>query len=189
MSNHDHGHEPLQFILGKYKDPDSTCESVRNLQSEGIGVYDVYSPFPIHGMENLLGFKRSRLTVAAFLFGMTGMLCAVLMQVYMLVFDWPMDIGGKPNFQGPALVPITFELTVLFAAFGMVFTFFLVNKMFPWKEPHILDERVTDDVFVVAIEKKNVEDRARAEAILKQAGAFEVSEMEVDYEYFDVQYP
>lgn len=178
----------LKFLLGKYRDPDSTSKSVKELQQAGIKVYDVYSPFPIHGMEKLLGFKRSRLTVAAFLFGMTGTTAAVLMQVFMLVWDWPMDIGGKPNFQGPAIVPVTFELTVLFAAFGMVFTFFFVNKMFPWKNANIMDPRVTDDVFVVAVEQENIKDRGEAEAILNRTGAFEISEKEIDDEHFDVNY-
>lgn len=175
-----------KFLLGKYKDPDSTSASVKALSAEGIKVYDVYSPFPIHGMEKLLGFKRSRLTVAAFFFGMTGTLCAILMQVYMLVWDWPIDIGGKPYFQGPALVPITFELTVLFAAFGMVFTFLIVNKMFPWKKAVIFDERVTDDVFVVAVDQARLGDKAQAEEIMKRSGAFAIAEQEVDDPYFDV---
>lgn len=177
----------LKFLLGKYRTPEMTSESVRQLKAEGINVYDVYSPFPIHGMEKLLGFRRSRLTVAAFVFGALGTTCAVLMQVYMLVWDWPMDIGGKPNFQGPALVPISFELTVLFAAFGMVFSFLFVNKLFPWKTAQILDERVTDDVFVVAIDQHHLADRAKAEEILNRTGAFEISERTIDDPYFDVE--
>lgn len=175
-----------KFLLGKFRTPDAVSSSVTALQSEGIKVYDVYSPFPIHGMEKLLGFKRSRLTVAAFFFGMTGTFTAILMQVFMLVWDWPMDIGGKPNFQGPALVPITFELTVLFASFGMVGTFLFVNKLYPWKTPVIFDPRVTDDVFVVAIDQERISDRAKAEQILNDGGAFEIAEREINDPYFDV---
>lgn len=175
-----------KFLLGKYKDPDATSAAVKAMNDEGIKVYDVYSPFPIHGMENLLGFKRSRLTVAAFFFGMTGTICAVLMQVYMLVWDWPIDIGGKPHFQGPAIVPISFELTVLFCAFGMVGCFLFVNKMFPWKKAIIFDERVTDDVFVVAIDQAKISDRQKVESIFNNSGAFEITEQEVDDPYFDV---
>lgn len=183
MSTENH---TLKFLLGKFRHPDDVSSSVTALQSEGIKVYDVYSPFPIHGMEKLLGFKRSRLTVAAFFFGMTGTFCAVLMQVFMLVWDWPIDIGGKPFFQGPALVPIGFELTVLFAAFGMVGCFLFVNKMFPWKTPVIFDERVTDDVFVVAIDQSRIGDMKKAEQILHDGGAFEIAERVVDDPYFDV---
>jgi len=178
-----------KFLLGKYKTPDEISAGVQALNDKGIRVYDVYSPFPIHGMEDLLGFKRSRLTVAAFIFGLTGTICAVLMQVYMLVWDWPMDIGGKPNFQGPAIVPITFELTVLFSAFGLVFTFLFVNKLFPWKKAIIFDDRVTDDVFVVAVDQANLNgNKSEAEDIMKQSGAYEVAEQEVDDPYFDVNF-
>lgn len=183
MSTENHSQK---FLLGKFKSPDATSGAVKKLLTEGIKVYDVYSPFPIHGMEKLLGFKRSRLTTAAFFFGMTGTTCAILMQVFMMVWDWPNDIGGKPFFQGPALVPIGFELTVLFAAFGMVFTFLFVNKMFPWKKAIIFDQRVTDDVFVVAIDQAHLHDTKKAEVILRNGGAYEIAEQEVDDPYFDV---
>ena len=184
MSTENHS---VKFLLGKFKTPAALSSSVTALQSEGIKVYDVYSPFPIHGMEKLLGFKRSRLTVASFFFGLTGMLCAILLQVFMLVWDWPMDIGGKPFFQGPALVPVTFELTVLFAAFGMVFTFLFVNKLFPWKTPVLFDQRITDDVFVLAIDQKQLTGNpTSAREILLHSGAYEVAEQEVNDPYFDV---
>ena len=176
-----------KFLLGKFKSPEATSAGVAALKAEGIRVYDVYSPFPIHGMEDLLGYKRSRLTVAAFLFGLTGTILATLMQVYMLAWNWPMDIGGKPNFQGPALVPVSFELTILLSAFGMVFTFLFVNKLFPWKKAVLFDDRVTNDVFVVAVDQEKLSsNRGKAEEILKQSGAFEIAEQEVDDPYFDV---
>jgi hypothetical protein len=179
-------HKNLKLLLGKFKDPHTTLESVHTLRSEGFKVYDVYSPFPIHGIEHAMGWNGTRLTTAAFLFGFLGALAAISMQVYMLVIDWPMDIGGKPYFQGPAIVPITFELTVLFTAFGMVITFFFVSKMFPWKNAIILDPRVTDDVMVVALDLDKIKDRAKAEEVLRKAGAYEIAEREIDDPYFDV---
>lgn len=178
--------KPLKLLLGKFKDPHTTKESVITLKSEGLKVYDVYSPFPIHGIEHVMGWNGTRLTTAAFLFGCLGFVSALLLQIYMMVIDWPMDIGGKPNFQGPAIVPITFELTVLFTAFGMVITFFFVNKMFPWRNVHIMDPRVTDDVFVVALDQSKISDRSKAEEVLRKSGAYEVAEKEIDDPYFDV---
>jgi Protein of unknown function (DUF3341) len=173
-------------MLGKFHTPDAVNASITALQKEGVKVYDVYSPFPIHGMEKLLGFKRSRLTVAAFFFGLTGTISALLMQFYMLIWDWPMDIGGKPNFQGPALAPITFELTVLFCAFGMVGCFLFVNKLFPWKTPVLFDQRQTDDVIVVAIDFAANHNMRKAQEILHNTGAFEIGVQGVDDPYFDV---
>ncbi|MCB9232450.1 MAG: DUF3341 domain-containing protein [Bacteroidia bacterium] len=176
------------FLLGKFHKPGQVINSVKALQGEGFSVYDVYSPFPIHGLDRILGIKRSRLTIAAFLFGMTGTCTALSMMLYMMYFDWPMDIGGKPSYLAPAAVPVSFELTVLFAAFGMVFTFFAVSKMYPGKKPVIMDPRVTDDVMVLAIEKSAIEeaDQDKIEGIMMSHGAFEISEKTVHNELFEV---
>lgn len=174
------------FLLGKFRNPNYVMDAVTELQSEGYSVYDVYTPFPVHGLDRLLGIKRSRLTVAAFFFGMTGTIAALSMIGYMLAIDWPMDIGGKPFWPGPAVAPVTFELTVLFAAFGMVFSFFGVNKMYPGKKPVLMDDRVTDDVMVVALDMSKVEDREKAESIMKKHEAHEVTEKYVHDDLFEV---
>ncbi len=174
------------FLLGKFRNPNYLMDAVQELQSEGYPIYDVYTPFPVHGLDRLIGVKRSRLTVAAFFFGMTGTITALAMMAYMLVMDWPMDIGGKPNWPGPAIAPVTFELSVLFSAFGMVFSFFGVSKMYPGKKPILMDERVTDDVLVVAIDMKEVENREKAESILKKHEAHEVVDKYVHDDLFEV---
>ena len=174
------------FLLGKFRNPEAILATVSELQHEGYSVFDVYTPFPIHGLDRILGIKRSRLSVAAFLFGATGTTAAISMMWYMNWLDWPQDIGGKPYYMGPAMVPIGFELTVLFSAFGMVLSFFAVNKMFPGKKPTLMDSRVTDDVMVVALDKSTFENSAVAEAIFKKHGAFEVSEKSVHDEFLEV---
>ena len=103
-----------------------------------------------------------------------------------MFFDWPMDIGGKP-FIGLSYVPVCFELTVLFTAFGMVLTFFAVSKLFPGKEPVLMDDRVTDDVIVVAIDRNKLgSKRATVEGLMKANGAFEIVEKDVVDEFFEV---
>lgn len=176
----------IQLLLGKFRHPDESMESVEAILGEGVKVYDVYSPFPIHNMDRLMGIKRSRLSIAAFCFGCLGISCAFLMQWFMLAFDWPMDIGGKP-FVGMSFVPICFELTVLFTAFGMVFTFFGVSKLFPGKQPVLMDDRVTDDVIVVAIDRSTLSDEKRnqVESLMKSGGAFEIVEKDVVDEFFE----
>ena len=175
----------LQYLLGKYRNPDATMDAVKELNAEGFTVYDVYTPFPVHGMDKLLGIKRSRLSIAAFCFGCLGLVTAIFMQSYMLGFDWPQDIGGKP-FIGASFVPVSFELTVLFTAFGMVISFFVVSKLFPGKAPVLMDERVTDDVFVVAIDRSRLSDeqKARITEIFNSKGAFEVADKDVIDEFF-----
>ena len=119
----------IKYILGHFADPDDMMHGIDKLQENNISVYDVFTPMPIHGIEDKLGIRRSRLGKVAFGFGITGTITAISMITYMLVIDWPMNIGGKPHFAFPDFVPIMFELTVLFAAFGMVGTYFFVNHL------------------------------------------------------------
>jgi len=99
-----------------------------------------------------LGYKRSRLPIAAFLFGLTGTSLALFTQIWMLGYDWPLIIGGKNFTNIPPFIPVTFEFTVLLSAFGMVGTFLIVSDMKPYKWPRQYDLRSTDDKHVMAID-------------------------------------
>lgn len=167
------------FLLGKYWDPDATLDGLKRLQDAGVLVYDVFSPFPIHGIEPYLNIKRTRLTVAAFIYGCLGALTGILLIAIVYGVIWPMNIGGKPIVPWPDFVPITFELTVLFAAHGMVITFLIVGRYWPGKKAVLMDDRQTDDVFVVAIDKNKVEDEAEIRRVFSETGAFEITEKEV----------
>ncbi len=165
------------FIVGIFEDEDVLLKAVENSRGKGVKIHEVYSPFPVHGLDEALGYKRSRLPIAAFLFGMTGTSLALLMQFWMLGYDWPMIIGGKNHASLPPFVPVTFELTVLLAAFGMVGTFFIVSDMKPYKYPRQFDLRSTDDKHVVAIDLANNKlSKDELAAILKLNGASEVNE-------------
>ncbi len=174
----------IKYILGHFDDPEVLMHGIDKLQKSNVKIYDVFTPFPIHGIENKLGIKRSRLPIAAFLFGITGTITAFTMIYYMLVQDWPMNIGGKPAFAFPDFIPVMFELTVLFCAFGMVFTFFYANHLFPGRAPRVMDLRATDDRFVIAIDAKT-NDVNTVDAILKEAGAVEIKHNERKYISYD----
>jgi hypothetical protein len=174
----------IKYILGHFDDPEVLMHGIDKLQQNNVKIYDVFTPFPIHGIENKLGIKRSRLPIAAFLFGITGTITAFTMIYYMLVQDWPMNIGGKPAFAFPDFIPVMFELTVLFCAFGMVFTFFYANHLFPGRAPRVMDLRATDDRFVIAIDAKT-NDINSVDAILKEAGAVEIKHNERKYISYD----
>ena len=166
-----------KLVLGVYDNPDKTYSVTKKLISNGFSVYDVYSPFAIHGLDRVLGIKRSRLTVAAFIFAMIGLSTAIIFQVYVSYFDWQVNVGGKPSLHIPTYIPITFELSILFTAFGMVACFFTVNKMFFGKNADIMDIRVSDDLFVVAVDvKKSKADIGSLNQLLMDGGAIEVRE-------------
>ena len=166
------------YILGVFDDEDIVMSAIPKIREAGTKIEEVFSPFPIHGIDDKLGIKRSRLPIAAFLFGLAGFSFAVWMQTYMLAFDWPMNIGGKPNFAFPSFVPVSFELTVLIASLGMVGTFFVVSNLKPVAIPEPLDIRSTDDKFIMAIENKNIDVDA-VTSLLKSNGAIEVNQKEV----------
>jgi hypothetical protein len=169
-----------KMAYGVFDDDDVVLHAVSTLKEKKFKVKDVISPFPVHGMDHALGLKRTRISMAAFLFGATGTSLGLLMMWYMNIFDWPMDIGGKPSFalfkNLPAFVPVTFEITVLCAAHGMVITFFLRSKLLPGVEPHVIDDRMADDRFVMSIEVKDDAEKAVAHAAMKEAGAIYVKD-------------
>lgn len=166
------------FIVGIFDDEDVLLDGVAKVRSTGVKIHEVFTPFPVHGLEDALGYKRTRLPIAAFMFGMTGTGLALLMQIWMLGYDWPMIIGGKNFASLPPFVPVTFELTVLLSALGMVGTFMIASDLKPYKQPRVFDIRSTDDKHVMAIDLAMNNGRGKDEItkILKEAGAEEVNE-------------
>lgn len=112
-----------KYIVGSFGDPDELMDGIDKLQENKISIYDVYTPMPIHGIEAKLGVPPSRLPIVAFIFGCIGLTLGFSLLYYTMVYDWPMNIGGKPAFSAPAFVPVTFEVTILLTALGMVATF------------------------------------------------------------------
>ncbi|MBF49891.1 MAG: hypothetical protein CL839_04185, partial [Crocinitomicaceae bacterium] len=129
------------------------------LVGQGIRVKDVYSPFPIHGIDPVIGIKRTRLAICSFMYAMTGTSLALLGMWYFMIQDWPMNIGGKPSFtlleNVTAFIPVTFEFSVLCGAHGMAITYLLRNGTLPGMPASNPDPRTTDDKFVVEITTDN----------------------------------
>ena len=129
------------------------------LVGQGIRVKDVYSPFPIHGIDPVIGIKRTRLAICSFMYAMTGTSLALLGMWYFMIQDWPMNIGGKPSFSllenVTAFIPVTFEFSVLCGAHGMAITYLLRNGTLPGMPASNPDPRTTDDKFVVEITTDN----------------------------------
>jgi len=164
------------FLLGIYNNENLLLKAVSTIRNKGVKIYEVFTPYPIHGIDDALGYRRSKLPVVAFSFGFLGFCCALLMQSYMLGFDWPMNIGGKDFIPLPAFVPITFELTVLVGSWGMVITFLVISDLKPWGKPVIFDTRSTDDKLVLVIDLSNNDlSENDISSILKNSGASEVN--------------
>jgi len=144
-----------KVIYAMYDDDGTLMSAAKSLVKQGVKVADVFSPFPIHGIDPIIGVKRTRLAIVSFMFGITGTSLAVLGMWYFMIYDWPMNIGGKPSFSLmenlPAFIPVTFEFTVLCAAHGMAITYLIRNKTLPGMPARNPDPRTTDDKFVMEI--------------------------------------
>lgn len=142
-----------------FDEPEATVGAVRRLRDEGFEVADVHSPFPLHGADEALGLRPTRIALATLVGGLAGGLGKLAFQGWVHVVDWPMNIGGKPDTALPALVPVTFELTVLVAAFATLGALFFRRRLFPRlvpapapRQPH---PRVTDDRFAVLVVERD----------------------------------
>lgn len=174
-----------KVIYAMYDDDDVLKDGAKKLVSKGIKINEVFSPFPIHGIDPIIGVKNTRLGIMAFLYGITGLMLATIGMNYFMIQDWSMNIGGKPSFSYLenflAFVPISFEFTVLCAAHGMAITYLLVNKTIPGMAPQNPDPRTTDDKFVMEIrlsENKNTS-AEELEKMLKETGIVELDQKEI----------
>ena len=160
-----------------FDDEEPLLVSAKTLTANGIRIKDVFSPFPVHGLDAAIELPRTWIAICAFIYGLTGLGLATLMMWYMMISDWPTDIGGKPSFAYfmnlPAFIPISFESTVFCAAHGMVITFYLRCWLVPGAKAKNPDPRTTDDKFMMVIETKE-ENRGNIESMLKKDGAIEI---------------
>ena len=145
-------------IYALYDDDEVMMDGARSILSKNLRINDVYSPFPVHGLENVLGIKWTRIAITAFLYGLTAATLALLGLWYIMIEDWPMNIGRKPNeflYQNlPAFIPVTFEFTVLCASHGMAITYLIRNRTFPGAKARNPHPRTTDDHFAIEIMKE-----------------------------------
>lgn len=127
-----------KFVVGSFDDEAVLFPAVKRVRRSGYKIHDVFTPFPIHGLDKALGLKDTDLDTAGFIYGITGTATALGFISWVFTSDWPLNIGGKPHFSLPAWIPITFELTVLFASVGMFLTFCYLCQMAPFVKKIIL---------------------------------------------------
>jgi hypothetical protein len=171
-----------KVIYAVYEDPELLKAGARKLVSNGIRIKDVFSPFPVHGIDPIIGVKRTRLGIVSFMFGLGGMALALVGIHYFMIYDWPMNIGGKPSFTFwqnlPAFIPVTFEFTVLCAAHGMAITYLIRNKTLPGMPARNPDPRSTDDKFIIEIRTtdNHGHDAEGITGLLRTTPVFEINE-------------
>jgi len=169
--------EASKVIHAIYTDDDVLMSAVKKVKAERHHIEEIYTPFPVHGLDKAMGLEPTRIAITSFIYGLVGLTVAIVMMDFIMIEDWPQNIGGKPSFSYienmPAFVPIMFELTVFFAAHLMVITFYLRSRMWPFKNAENPDPRTTDDHFLMEIAVHDNENEL--ESLLKETGAVEIN--------------
>ncbi len=191
--NHDHDddHAPvihpdgeLYGVLAEYDTPGELLDAARKVRDAGYTEFDCYTPFPVHGIDEAMGIKRTILPLIVFGGGATGLLGGIFLQWWMNAYNWPWNIAGKPSWSIPANVPIAFEGTILFSVFASFFGMWILNKLPQVWHPFFRSDRfarVTDDAFVLGIEAKDKRfDHQTTTKLLKDAGAIGVEDVHLE---------
>jgi hypothetical protein len=167
--------------VATFSDPDALLSAVGPVRDAGVAIQDVYSPYPIHGLDQAMGIHRTKLPWVTLLAGLFGLTLALTFQYYTAVFDWPLDVGGKPDNSTLAFVPICFELTVLIGGLATVAAFLLKARLFPGKREELAVYGVTNNLFALVLRAPEGSAEARrAREILSDAGADEIEEREAE---------
>ena len=169
-----------KLIHALYDDDDVLLKAVKDIRSEKHHIEEVYTPFPVHGLDKAMGLEETRIAIMSFIYGCIGLGVSIAMMSFIMIEDWPQNIGGKPSFSYlenmPAFVPVMFEMTVFFAAHLMVITFYLRSKLWPFKEAENPNPLTTDDKFLVAVEVHD--DEKKLAQFLQKTGAIEITLIE-----------
>lgn len=152
--SHDHaapafkgGHgEDADGMVAFFAHPNEILDAAAVARDQEFTKWDVYTPFPIHGMDDAMGIGRSWLPYVTFVAALTGTTTALLIQTGTMTVDWPMIIGGKPFFPWPSFMPVTFELSVLLSGLTTVLVMFWAAGL-PNFKPKVIDPSLTRDKF------------------------------------------
>lgn len=166
-------------IIGVFDEEESLMAAVHQVKKEGIEINEIYTPYPMHEVIQVMG-KKTRFTFAAFLYGFFGAAGVVSFLYYTSVIDWPVNYGGKPTNAFPSFIVVTIILTILTVTLASLFTFSARAAIFPGKSYILPDARSTDDKFVIVFDKSLLKDGVdKLNNILREKGALEVYEKEL----------
>lgn len=142
-------------IMAEFETPAAVLHAAAKVHETGFHFWDVFSPFPIHGMDQAMGMKNSKVGWFSFIGGCTGYTTGMLMIYYMNAVNYPIVIGGKPMFSPFSAFPPSYELTILFGAFGALLGMLFLNRLPRLHHPLLKNRRfalATHDRFFVVIE-------------------------------------
>ncbi len=163
-----------KYLIGVFNDEFDLVKAFDRVTEKGNAILEVFTPYPIHEIIVRMG-RRTRITHAAFFYGLFGAVSLLGFMYYASVISWPLNFGGKPTNAFPSFLVITIVGTILIITLLTLFTFSIRAKIFPGKKPVIVDRRTTNDKFVLVVNTDAPGfDRESVEKILKDNGASEV---------------
>jgi hypothetical protein len=173
----------LYGVMAEFEDPTALVAAARRTYDEGYRRFDSYSPFPIHETFEAMHLHDKRVPLLVLLGGITGLLTGLGLQIWVSAYAYPLNIGGRPYISWPMFIPVTFELTILFASFAAVFGMFILNGLPMPYHPVFNVARFrahgSQDSFFLAIESSDPKfDRDRTRAFLQSLGAREINDVE-----------
>jgi hypothetical protein len=172
---------PKSFLVATFSDADTLLHAVHAVTHDNFRIYDVYAPYPVHGLDAAMGVRRSRLPWVTFVVGCCALMLALTFQFYTSVLDWPLNVGGKPDNSTLAFVPICFELTVLLSGLATVAALFLRAQLYPGKKEMLFAEGITNDTFALVLRRREPNfDTHRAWKLLEESGAERIREREAE---------
>jgi hypothetical protein len=142
-------------LMAEFETPAATLHAAEKVHNAGFRNWDVFTPFPIHGMDRAMGIRNSKVGWFSFIGGCTGYLTGMLMIWFMNAHDYRIQIGGKPMFSPFAAFPPSYELTILFGSFGALLGMLFLNRLPRLHHPLLKNRRfalATHDRFFVVIE-------------------------------------
>jgi len=177
------GHPSLWALAGEFADVESFLKAVEACRAAGFTQFDAHAPIPVHGLDEAMEIRPSRLPKVVFLGGLVGCLGGLLLQWWTNAWDYPFRISGKPLFAFPPAIPVTFELTVLLAAISAVLGLLIANRQPELYHPLFALPafvRGSDDRFFVVIQVRDpLFDEGKTGEFLRQQGAVAVHRVEV----------
>jgi hypothetical protein len=166
-----------RLLISSFTSEDDVLAAVRAVRAQGLKILDLHAPYAVHGLDEVLGLRRSRLPWVCFGAAVIGAFLKLAFEFWTMVVSWPVNVGGKPWNSLPAFVPVTFEVMVLAAGLSTVFAFFMVEGLRPGRKPRLPDPRVTDDHFVLIVEESDAAfDLRRVTQLLRAHNAVAVEE-------------
>jgi hypothetical protein len=174
----------LYGVLAEFESPGALVKAAAKVREAGYTQFDAYSPFPVHGIDEAIGIKRTILPLLVFGGGFAGLAGGLLLQWYLNAYNWPWSISGKPFWSLPANIPIAFECTILLSVLTTFFGMWILNRLPQvWHPFFRLDRfaKVTDDGFMLGIESRDPRfSLAATTKLLQDAGALAVEPCHLD---------